>query len=207
MLNFIKSCAGNGFKYSWILLLLPGCKADPLGSGLTEQLIAQPPPGWIQVYRLNREGSRISEFIPADEESNKWVNKISFESFMDMQQADPIELLLYEVKQYQKRCKFVQHFNLFSGFENGYPTSFRLIMCGKSKQLETGEVSMFKAIQGEQSFYVVKLARKVAPFEPHQSEVTPAEIAQWSTFMKRIVLCDPATPEHPCPKQESESGL
>lgn len=206
MLNSIKSCAGHVIKYSWILLLLPGCKADPFGSGLSEKLIAQPPPGWIQIYRLNQDGSRISEFIPADEEANTWVNKISFESFMDLQQADPIELLLYEVEQYQKRCKFVQHFNLFSGYENGYPTSFRLIMCGKSKQLETGEISMFKAIQGTQSFYVVKLARKVAPFEPHQSEVTSEEIAQWSIFMKRIILCDPEAPDHPCPPKVSESN-
>ena len=204
MTNFIKSC--SVFQCCWIFLLLHGCTTSPAGSDLTEQLIAQPPSGWTRVYRLNEEGNRISEFIPADEEPNKWVNKIWFESFSDMEKADPIELLLYEAEQYKKRCSFVQHFNLFSGYENGYPVSLRLVMCGKSKQLETGEVSMFKAIQGEQSFYVIKLAHKVAPFEVNKSEVTQTEIAQWSTFMKRVLVCDSDNPQHPCPKMESESN-
>jgi hypothetical protein len=204
MTTFIKSCATSVFQYCWILLFLAGCQINPTGSDLTERLIAQPPSGWTRVYQLNRDGNRISEFVPADEEPNRWVNKISFEAFLDIHHADPIELLLYEVEQYQKRCNFVQHFNLFSGYENGYPTSLRLIMCGKSKQLETGEVSMVKAILGEQSFYVIKLAHKVAPFEVNKAEVTQEEIAQWSTFMKRVVVCDPDTTEHPCPQIASE---
>jgi hypothetical protein len=201
MINYLKSCTALVIESCCILLFLHGCTAIPNDSDLTEQLIAQTPPDWVRVYQLNHAENRISEFIPANEEANKWVNKISFESFMNMAQADPIELLLYEVEQYQERCDFVQHFNLFSGYENDYPTSLRLIMCGKSKQLETGEVSMFKAIQGEQRFYTIRLARKVPPFEPSKSEVTQEEIAQWSTFMKRIIVCDPESTQHPCPSQ------
>ncbi len=63
---------------------------------------------------------------------------------------------------------------------------------------------MVKAIQGQQGFYTVKLARKVAPFEPSKSEVTPEEIAQWSTFMKRIIACDLESTQHPCPQKPQQ---
>jgi hypothetical protein len=203
MINLKKPGAALVIKSCWVLLILHGCSIPP-GSDMTEQLIAQPPSDWVRIYQMNQDGNRISEFIPPDEEALNWKNKVSFESFDDQERADPIELLLYEVEQYQKRCSFVQHFNLFSGFENGYPTSLRLIMCGKSKQLETGEVSMFKAIKGERSFYMIRLARKVEPFEPHKSEVTPAEIAQWSTYMKRILVCVPDSTQHACPQEQKQ---
>jgi len=205
MLDFVKSGTGFIFIFYSLFVLLQGCQTNPPEFDTTERLIAQPPSGWIRTYQLNQEGERISEFSPADEDKNKWVNKISFESSLALQHADPIELLLKDAEEYKKRCNFVQHFNLFSGYENSYPTSLRLIMCGKSKQLDTGEVSMIKAIQGDEHFYVVKLTRKVAPFEPHKPDVTETEIAEWSTYMKRIFLCNPQTPQHPCPV--TDSGL
>ena len=191
--------------YCWVAFSLSGCNTNSSQKGdFTEQLLAQPPKDWVRVYRLNNEGNRISEFVPANEDPYKWANKIVFESFQKLQSADPIELLLYEVEQYQQRCEFVQHYNLFSGLENGYPTSLRMIMCGKSKQLETGEVSMLKAIQGEESFYVVRISRWVPAFKPLQADVPKPTIATWSTYMKHISLCNPAKSDHLCPQPTAQ---
>lgn len=163
-----------------------------------EHLLAQPPSGWVNVYQLVSKGNRISEFIPADEDPLTWTNKVTFESFATIPATDPIDLLLFDVDQYKKRCTFVQHFNLFSGYENNYPTSLRLVMCGKSNTLETGEVSMLKAISGDSNFYIVRITRKVPAFEPQHSGFTQEEIAQWSVYLRRISVCDESSINHPC---------
>lgn len=164
----------------------------------TEKLLAQPPNGWVKVYQLNQDGNRITEFIPADEDKYKWAHKVTFESFPVTRSADPIDLLLYEVEQYKKRCNFVQHFNLFSGIEKGHATSLRLVMCGKSNVQETGEVTIFKAIQGRENFYIVRISRKVPAFEPHKSILENEEVKQWSLYLKRISLCSEDSPDYPC---------
>ncbi len=184
-------------------ILLCGC-AVRVSPESTEQLRAKPPAGWVNVYQYNHAGSRISEFIPLDEEQQKWTNKVTFESFAPKVYTDPIDLLLFEVDQYQKKCNFVQHFNLFAGMENNYPTSLRLVMCGESKVLKTGEVTILKAISGDSNFYIIRITRKVPAFKPHQSEVSNEDIAQWSVYLSRISVCDENSPEHPCTEQDDD---
>jgi len=187
-------------SYNLIIVttLMAGCAGTDSPS-TTELLIAQPPPGWVNVYQLNQKGNRISEFIAAGDDNLNWARKVTFESFPQTSTADPIDLLLYEVDQYKEKCNFVQHFNLFSGLENNYPTSLRLVMCGTSKALKKGEVSMIKAIQGDENFYMVKMTRRVAPFKPHQSDVNKEEIAQWSVYFKHVLVCNHKQDRHPCP--------
>ncbi len=96
----------------------------------------------------------------AEETGSDWTTKLSFESFSELVSIDPIQVLLTEVEQDKKKCNFVQHFNLFSGLENGYPSSVRLFLCGKTTLTNadgsnTGEVKMIKAIQGLDYLYVI----------------------------------------------------
>lgn len=167
-----------------------------------ERLIAQPPATWQSVFTLNSDRSRFAEFIPADEEKGDWTTKITFESFMRPDSSDPIEILLQEADRYREKCKFVQHFNLFSGLENGYPTSFRLIMCSASNFSGKGEVLMLKAIQGDVYFYILKLLKRVAAFEPQQPDISEGEIAQWATYFKLLIVCNDSE-DHPCPHRQA----
>lgn len=167
-----------------------------------ERLIAQPPATWQPVFTLNTDRSRLAEFIPADEEKGDWTVKITFESFMQPDSSDPIEILLKEADRYREKCKFVQHFNLFSGLENGYPTSFRLIMCGASNFSGKGEVLMLKAIQGDVYFYMLKLLKRVAAFEPHQPDISEGEMAEWATYFQRLMVCNDSE-DHPCPQRQA----
>ena len=111
---------------------------------------------------------------------------------------DPIEILLSEAKKSEEKCTFVQHFNLFSGFENNYPTSLRLIMCGENENLNRGEVSMLKVIQGEDFLYIIRFLKRVDAFKINQPDVEKAEIATWSDYLRKIRLCNPTDDKHPC---------
>jgi len=175
--------------------------ADTPGNS-KEHLFAQPPSDWQTVFKLNTPGSRIAEFIPAGANKNDWTTKITFESFIQPISVDPIELLLQEAEHYQEKCTSLQDFNLFSGMENGYPTSFRLFMCGTSNFSGTGEVIMLKAIQGNDYFYVLKLLKRVPAFESQQPEMSKGEIAEWATYFKQLVVCNHSE-EHSCPKEKA----
>jgi hypothetical protein len=177
--------------------LSTNCLAAEAGSQV-EQLIAQPPPAWHPVFAFSNQHHRIAEFIPEKEDDVGWTVKITFESFGQPALVDPIDILLKEVDRYREKCNVVQHFNLFSGLENGYPTSFRMIMCGASNFSGKGEVLMLKAIQGEQYFYVLSLIKRVPAFEPNQPELSEGEIAEWATYFKLLVVCN-SSEQHACP--------
>lgn len=164
----------------------------------TEKLLAEPPPDWTEIYQINNVDTRIIEFVPPDQSAKHWTTKIAFESFRRLTDADPIKVLLQEVEQSKKKCSFVQHFNLFSGHENGYPTSIRLIMCGKNENLDKGEVELVKAIKGNDYFYIVRFVDRIPPFEVNEPEFAKRKIATWSTYMRLIGLCDPESEDHAC---------
>ena len=167
----------------------------------SEQLIASPPPDWHRVYQLNTPKTRLSDFVPKGESDTDWTSKLSVESFVtDDEEIDPINLLLHEVEQDKEKCAFVQHFNLFSGLQNAYETSVRLFLCGKNEFVGKGEVKLVKAIRGNGQFYTVRLIRRLPPFSVNEPDFAKEEIAAWSIYVRRVMLCDDTREEHPCPQ-------
>ncbi len=169
-----------------------------------EMLIAQPPKGWQLIYQFNNTETRLSDFIPDNEQETDWRTKLSFESHIQVEEIDPISIIMGEIKSRSEICKGIDHFNLFSGLENNYPTSVRLILCGENAHTGLGEVSLIKAIQGQSHFYLIHLIKKIPVFENDSSQsgkpdFTNEEIAGWSTYMKRISLCNKQDDRHPCP--------
>ena len=188
----------QGLLFSLLLTTCTSLPPAPVES--SEQLLATPPPGWKLVYQLNNIASRLSDFSPQGETNSEWKTKLSFESFSELRKVDPIQAMSSEVEQDKKRCNFVQHFNLFSGFENNFPTSVSLFMCGKNLNSDFGEVKMIKSIQGNDYLYVVTLIRKIDPFKPNEADFKEEEIAAWSTYFRGISLCDNKHQEHICPQ-------
>lgn len=172
---------------------------------MTEQLMATPPKGWQRIYQFNNQLTRISEFVDPEETDEKWTTKVAIESYSHLSHMDPIEVLLADAERQQQNCKQLQHFNLFSGYENGYPTSVRLVMCGENETTHIGEVKISKAIAGEKQLYVVKVFKKVATFDPYQADVSNDEIAAWSQYLKRIYLCNLMDSDHPCVSPEASA--
>lgn len=163
-----------------------------------ERLIAIPPTNWQTVYQLNTGQSRMVEMIPGDESEDDWVSRLTFESNQDLVRFDPITLLDGESDDLHTRCEFVRWYPVFSDFENGYPTSVRMFMCGKHRQTGRGEVSLFKIVQGDDYLYSIRFQRRVAAFELEEPEIPDSEIADFSDYLRRVIVCN-GTPDHPCP--------
>jgi hypothetical protein len=164
-----------------------------------EQLIATAPDKWNLVYQMNNSSSRLSDYVPPGETDESWSTKLSFESFRDMVDMDPIQILLAEAANDNEHCKFIQHFSLYSGYENNYPSSVRLFFCGENTFVNKGEIKMVKAIQGDDYFYLIKILKRVDPFETNQPGFAKEEIAVWSSYLRNITLCNSKKADHPCP--------
>lgn len=164
----------------------------------TEILRAKPPADWKLAYQVNNDETRFADFIPAEEDNDNWRTKLSIESHQNLDGVDPISAILGEVENTSEVCTNFNHFNLFSGVENGYPTSVRLIECGENAHNSKGEISIIKAIQGNDYFYFVRLSRRTEPFSDATQAMEKAEIAAWSAYLKDINACDTKNTYHPC---------
>ena len=166
----------------------------------SERLIARAPAGWQLIFELNNGGTRLSDYIPKGEAKEDWLTKLSFEAHEQLVTVDPISIMMGEISKMDEVCSNVDHSNLFSGLENNYPTSVRLILCGKNAHSGKGEISITKGIQGKDYFYIIRLEKKIDAFEKGSPDFPNNEIAEWSTYLKRITLCDEApNSDHPCP--------
>ena len=54
------------------------------------------------------------------------------------------------------------------------------------------EISWFKAVQGNDSFYLVQKAFRFVP--------SKAQIARWVGYLKAVHVCDSRLPERACPR-------
>ncbi len=178
----------------------PQTEKDSVNS---ERLIATPPAAWSLVYEINSKKTRISDFIPPDESENDWKTKLSFQSYTaEDLEIDPVSLLLSVTEEDKERCDQGNNFNVFSGYENNYQTSVRLYLCSENAFTGKGEIKLIKSVRGNEHIYLIRLVRRVEPFNIASfnlgSGIAAEEIAVWSSYLKGISLCD-GSPEHPCP--------
>ncbi|MDZ7685146.1 MAG: hypothetical protein U5O39_09205 [Gammaproteobacteria bacterium] len=182
-------------------LFLSGCASVGPPSS-SERLLAEPPAQWQRVYQFNNRKTRLSEFVPAGQTAEQWEIKLTLESHTDLAEIDPIELIEAEIERLQENCTFVQHFNLFSGLENGYPSSARLALCGESRPVEKGEVRLMKAIQANDYMYLLNVTRRIPPFEISSPAIPEQEVGWWADYLSNVRVCDPARESHPCPASD-----
>jgi hypothetical protein len=62
--------------------------------------------------------------------------------------------------------------------------------CPLNKATGKPEITWFKAIQGNDSFYIVQVAFKAWP--------SKEQITQWMGYLKDVAVCDTRLPDRPC---------
>ena len=170
-----------------------------------ERLLGTPPKDWVNVFQLNNDNTRLTDFIPPDQSKGDWSTKLSFEAHTtEALSIDPIELLFSEAETDQSRCNRVTHYNIFSALENDYQTSVRLFLCGENSFTHRGEIKLIKAIRGNDYLYSVRIVRRTPPFDANEEEIRKEEVALWATYLSKISVCD-GSPDHPCPQPEVEA--
>jgi len=63
---------------------------------------------------------------------------------------------------------------------------------------EKGQVTLIKAIQGNDNFYVITRAKRVPPVAEGAQPISTEVMAQWAAYMRAITVCDSNRDAHPC---------
>ncbi len=171
--------------------------AEPTPSG--EILLADPPQGWLETGAMQTPVLRMAEYGPPDEPQGR-VQRITFEAQQGKPLPDPIDFVLAVSRDLEASCKGFEDINVSSGFENGYPTSVRLMICPEFHDSANGQVVLAKAIQGNDEFYVITRRLRVPSMRGDGQPLTAQEMAEWTAHLKGIRLCDTRSDEHPCPE-------
>ena len=168
----------------------------------SEQLIGQPPPGWTEAFASNREGFRLVEYVP-EGGPEQWIEKVTFEATRVEGLPNPIDYVEMLAQDRAEGCAVFQDHYIFSGYENGYPTSVRMFACRRMKDADNGELALLKVIAGAEFQYTVRWEKRVPAFDqPEKESALPLpreEIGLWSAYLRAISLCDPTSEDHPCP--------
>ncbi len=176
----------------------PADSAEPLDVN-AEHLLADVPEGWLKVYESLLDTQRMVEYVPEGSSGDNWQEKISFESFSHKPLPDPIDLVTSIARDQKETCEGFEDHNTFSGYENEYPTSVRLLVCKNDKLTHQGQVTLIKTILGEDNFYVITRARRIPPIAEEASGLSAEDMALWSLYLRAISVCDPGRENHPCP--------
>lgn len=151
----------------------------------------------------------MAEYGPPDEPADT-MERLTLEAQSSKPLPDPIEFVLGVSLDLKSRCQGYQDINVSSGLENGYPTSVRLMICPEFRDSPHGQVVLAKAIRGNEQFYSItrRIRTPAVPTAAEQAGKDPAErrqplsaqaMAEWSTHMKSVQVCDTRSGNHPCP--------
>jgi hypothetical protein len=89
-------------------------------------------------------------------------------------------------------CAGSQFNTVGKGVENGYAELVWMQSCPRNASTGKPEITWFKALQGNDSFYVVQKAFKFQPSEE--------QVVRWTQYLKGVALCDSRIAARACPK-------
>lgn len=173
-------------------------------------LVATPLVGWAQLkgetllvtvpagYKIDYENRRgnllLSEMVPQAESVKSWTEMVTTQIFFGAKDMTPDGFEARMKASWVRACPGGAHASFASGTENGYPFAAWLLACPRNPATGAPENTWFKAIQGNDSFYVVQKAFKFEPTKEH--------VAEWTQFLRRVQVCDTRLPDRACPPLE-----
>jgi hypothetical protein len=172
--------------------------ASPPEKPTGETLLLEVPPAWLEVTSQGSDTFKLAEFVPAGQSKESWSDKLFVESNSLQPLPDPIVFLEAMGGELKTECEGSSDANVHTGKENGYEISVRLLICNKNLNSARGEVSIIKAIRGNDNFYVISRARRSDPLQTGSSPLSKTEMGEWSLYMRSIKLCDARDDAHPC---------
>ncbi len=167
--------------------------ALPAGAQLQdENLLVSLPQGFKVGTNQSRAGLIMQEWVPAGETVQNWTEMVTVQIFQKRPDIDPAQFLGLMEKQWAGACKGSSATPVSVSKVNGYTAATILLRCPLLAQTGKPETTMFRAIKGNDSFYLVQRAVRSVPDE--------ARLQQVRQYLETVSLCDTRRPAHACPK-------
>ncbi|XOB61027.1 hypothetical protein ACMC56_10470 [Campylobacterota bacterium DY0563] len=175
------------------ILLLLIFAISVFGQNLKDENIMQGiPKGFKLGFKDYNKKTHISliEFIPKGETVQNWSQMITTNIYHKNIKLSAKEYIQYMNSSWKKSCQNNYTKFLPDGKENGYEYALFMAYCKKNKMTNKEEFTYFKAIKGNDSFYVVQKAFAYSP--------TKEEVIASMKYLQNVFICD--TRLDNCPK-------
>jgi hypothetical protein len=164
--------------------------APPAIAFENENLLVAVPKGYKPDYNAKNARGIITEMVPQHESVKNWTEMVTVQIFFRIKPG-PENFRDRIAQDWAKACPGASAHKIAQGQENGYPFAVWMLTCPRNVQTGKPEWTWFKAIQGNDSLYVVQKAFR---FEPERMQ-----IIEWTRYLKSVSVCDTRGTEHRCP--------
>jgi hypothetical protein len=175
-----------------IAMTTPACLAELKD----ENILAKLPAGYKIGFQQKNNDMLISEMVPVNQSVKNWTEMVTVQVFYALK-TTPEQFKAQIEKQRVVACPGSESHPVGQGRENGYPSMVWLQNCPLNKATGKPEITWFKAIEGNDSFYVVQLAFKAWP--------SKEQITQWMHYLRDVVVCDTRLPDRACTAPAAQS--
>lgn len=158
---------------------------------VNENLLVVVPDGYKIDFREKGAAMLVNEMVPLAENVHDWTEMVTVQIYFGLTDVTPGRMQSDIEKRWFDACANAQTHPVASAVENGYPVAVWQLSCPLNSTTGKPEMTWFKAIQGNDSFYVVQKAFK---FSPSQDQVDV-----WLRYLKRVSVCDSRLADRPCP--------
>lgn len=156
-----------------------------------ENLLYNLPKNYKVGFQTKKNGMVMTELIPQQESINQWTEMVTAQIFLGLKTLSPEQFQTRMETLWSKACPNAQFATVTQGEENGYAFLIWMQMCPLNQTTGKPENTWFKAIKGNDSFYVVQ---KAFTYDPSKEEVVT-----WMHYFQSVKVCDTRRAESPCP--------
>ncbi len=180
-------------KIKTLTAILIWCLLSPVAHAelKNENLLHGLPDGYKVGYQNRKGNILIVEMVPRAETVQNWTEMLTTQITFGNLTVTPAKYAELMRDMWKKSCPGSGGAMIASGEENGYPFAIWLLNCPHNPSSGQPEWTWFKAIKGNDSFYVVQKAWRSEP--PQQ------EVSKWMKHFRKIQVCDTRIPERKCP--------
>jgi hypothetical protein len=157
---------------------------------INENLLVALPDGYKIDFQQRTGNMLIREMVPVAQTVHDWTEMVTVQVFHDLK-VTPQQFKARIDQEGPAACPGIESHPIAQGDENGYPYLVWLQSCPLNKTTGKPEITWFKAIAGNDSFYVVQLAFKAWPAKD--------QITSWMQYLGSVRVCDSRLPERACP--------
>ena len=179
------------FVLKWVAAgLLALGVATPALALENENLLVNLPAGYKVGHNARNQKQVITEMVPSGETVENWTEMVTVQIFLGLK-SQPAAFRANMEKLWAGACSGGTSTSVSEDKTNGYAAMLWRQSCPLNKQTGKPEMTWFKAVAGNDSFYVVQKAFK---FEP-----TPEKLNEWIAFLNKVSVCDTRLKDRACP--------
>ena len=136
---------------------------------VNENLLTNLPEGYQIGYQNRNDKELISEMMPRNETVENWTEMVTVQIFFG-QKMGAAQFKARMEKLWLASCPGGEPRSVNDGPERGYATATWVLACPLNPATKKPELTWFKAIQGNDSLYVVQKAFKFMPSQDQSTQ-------------------------------------